>query len=296
MRLERELPVGEVAAERQLVVAAHEREIVADLRSVGREPARSRIVHLEPIARDDEDPRIGLIAVDVRADVVRVERRWSKAEYAGPVVREPQRVHRVGPEDTRVTDDQGVCQRVHAQDVPIAGGVIERQRAVPFTQRDRLVELGGHVPAEDRVVGGPLVVGAPQILVLGAVVQERVGHLAARVCRRWQILDHVDRSPAELRGVDAVVHEPATQVDLPAAVARRRRECREVAGQHLGGRHPRDIVGRLHLDHGGLIRAEEEELVGHNWPAERAAELVAPQPIIHEACRRALSGRTGFGR
>ena len=64
-----------------------------------------------------------------------------------------------------------------------------------------------------------------------------------------------------------------------AAVARRRRERREVAGQHRRRRHVGDVRGRRHARHGALVAAKEKQAVPGDRPADRAAELVAPQPV-----------------
>ena len=73
----------------------------------------------------------------------------------------------------------------------------------------------------------------------------------------------------------------APQGDLPAGVARRRRERREVAREHLGRRHVRNVARRHLTQHGALVAGEKKQLVADDRAADRAAELVAPQAVVH---------------
>jgi hypothetical protein len=82
------------------------------------------------------------------------------------------------------------------------------------------------------------------------------------------------------RRVDLVVHERRAQDDLPPAVAGRRGKRREVAGQHGRSRHLGERIGRRHVQHRALVRAEEEHPVGDNRTAKRAAELVTLEAVI----------------
>ena len=62
---------------------------------------------------------------------------------------------------------------------------------------------------------------------------------------------------------------------MSACVACRRREGREVAGQHRRGRNKSNNVVRILPDHCALIATEEKYFVRDNRPAKRAAELIA---------------------
>ena len=69
------------------------------------------------------------------------------------------------------------------------------------------------------------------------------------------------------------------EVDLPSR-ARRRRDSREVACEHLRRRHVRNVARRHLAQRGALVGAEEKECVAHDRAAQRAAELVAPEAVI----------------
>src|SRR4029450_9737605 len=143
-----------------------------------------------------------------------------------------------------------------------------------------LLEFGGYVSAEDRVLRGPLIVHTSDVLFLVAVIPQRVGDLSARIGRRRQVLHQVPRGGTEQGGIYTVVYESAAQRDLPAAVAGRRCERREVAGEHLGVGHPGNIRGRLPPAPRRLIAPKEKEFVAHERTAERTAELIAIQSIV----------------
>ena len=144
----------------------------------------------------------------------------------------------------------------------------------------RFLVEGGHIPAEHGMIGAQLIVDLRHRLPLVAVIARAVLDLAARIGRARKSLGEVHRGGTEPCGIDPVVHEPAGQVDLPAAVARGRGEGGKVAGHHCSRGNPGDVVGRRDADRGPLVGAEEKELVPDNRPAQRPAELVAPQPII----------------
>ena len=80
--------------------------------------------------------------------------------------------------------------------------------------------------------------------------------------------------------IEPVVHVRRSQRHRAAAVALGRGERGEVAGQHLGGGHPGDVVRRPLTVCGGLVGAEKEQLVPHDRPTQRAAELVALEPVV----------------
>ncbi len=286
VRLEVILPVRGACAERDLMIAVHDREVVAQLRGIGQKPARPLILGFER-ALNAHPHDMRLIAVHVGAEVVGIKGIWREAAHGGAVEREPQRVHRVGTEDARVTDRQRMGERVEPLQPHVARGVEQRQHTIAFPHRARHRRRGRQVAAEDRVVAGALVIDPREILNLVAVLRLRIGDLAARIRRCRQVLDHVQRRPAEQRGIDAVVFEPAPQRNLPAPIAGGRREGGEVAGQHRRRWHPREVGGRLLPHHRSLHGAEEEELVLHDRPADRAAELVALQAVVHAVAVRA---------
>src|SRR5687767_13908744 len=140
--------------------------------------------------------------------------------------------------------------------------------------RWRRADLGSQIPAKEQLVVGHLVVDPGDRHVLVFVSGLFPLDFATRMRGLWQLRDEVQR-----RGTEEVANERGAEVDLPSG-ARRRRDRREVAGEHLGGRHVRNVAGRHLTQDRALVGAEEEELVADNRAAQRAAELIAPQAVV----------------
>jgi hypothetical protein len=275
------------------VITTHERQIVADLRCVGDEAARAGVLGEEP-ALDLNPHDVGLIAVRVDAEVVRVEGDRRQAADGGSIEREPERVDSVGPEYARVANGQRLRQRVETEQAHPGRVVVERQDGVALAHRDRSGGRRRHVASEDRVILRALVVDAPDGLCLVAVVPQRVRNLAARIGRAGKTLQEVERGWTEPCGIDPVVHEPAAQRDLLPTVARGRGERRKVAGEHGRRWHPRNVCRRLLANCRALIGPEEEKPVLYDRTAECAAELIALQPVVDPlAVRPDLRERVG---
>ena len=129
------------------------------------------------------------------------------------------------------------------------------------------------------MIGAQLHVGAADILSFVPIVGHRERDLAARVGGSRQLLDEIQRRGAEPRRVDAIADEAGAEGDLPA-LARGRSERREVARQHRGRGHERDVVGRRLARPRPLIGGEEEHPVPDHRTAERPAVLIALQAIV----------------
>src|SRR5262245_10678800 len=112
------------------------------------------------------------------------------------------------------------------------------------------------------------------------ILRARIRGLAAGVGRRRQPFHDGKRRGTETRWIDAVANERRTEVKLAAAVARWRGERREIAGNHLRRRNELDVVRRKLTPESALIRAEEEQLVVHDWTTKRSSELIALQTIV----------------
>src|SRR4029434_10487550 len=65
--------------------------------------------------------------------------------------------------------------------VRVVRDVIQGQCGVPFPHRNRLVEFGGYVSAEDRVLRGPLIVHTSDLLFLVSVISARGGDTSCRI-------------------------------------------------------------------------------------------------------------------
>src|SRR5688572_11984329 len=94
------------------------------------------------------------------------------------------------------------------------------------------------------MVVAPLEVDSAERLRFVAVIAGGERDLAARVVRARQSPGDIEGRRTEERGIDPVVDEPAAQVDLASAGAGGRRHRGEVAGQHLRGRDPGNLIGR----------------------------------------------------
>ena len=140
-------------------------------------------------------------------------------------------------------------------------------------------DLGSQIPAKDQLVAGHLVVDPGDRLMLVKVFGELILDLATGIRGLGQLRGEVHRRRAEEGRIDAVADEGGAQVDLPPG-ARRRRDRREVAREHLGRRHMRNVARRHLTPDGALVATEKEELVLDDGAAQRAAELVAPEAVI----------------
>src|SRR4029434_7370315 len=98
---------------------------------------------------------------------------------------------------------------------------------------------------------------------------------------------------AEERRIDAVVDVRRTRRHLTATVALRRSDGGEIAREHRGCRHERDVRRRALAKDRALVGGKEKKPIPDNRAAERTAELVALQPIVDaltvraDACKRA---------
>ena len=120
-----------------------------------------------------------------------------------------------------------------------------------------------------------------------AVVPDLVGDLAARVGRLGQLGGDVQPGRAQESRIEPVVHVWRSQRDGAATVALGRGERGEVTRQHLGRGYAGDVRRRPLARRGALVRAEKEQLVSHNRPTQRAAELVALEPVVRPLAVRA---------
>jgi hypothetical protein len=89
--------------------AAHQREIVGQLRGVRHKPARALIRDRES-SPDSHVHEVRVVAVRVGAQIVRVEGIRREAADGRPVEREPERIHRVVAEHTGVANGQRLRQ------------------------------------------------------------------------------------------------------------------------------------------------------------------------------------------
>ena len=272
-------PVPDVAADAELMAAAHEREVVDHV--VGGIQVRRfcRAGRKIEGARHVDRHLTSKVRIHLDAEVGRIEVRRVVPPQRRVVVRHPDRVHDSRPEDHGVAEGQHVRHVVEAGDRTRQRDGFEHVVALALIGR-RLLDEHVHVAAEHRMVGAPLEVDPPDGLALVAVVASLVGDLAAGVGRRRQALGEIERRRAELRWIDAVTDEWRAQYHLCAAVARRRGKHREVAGEHGGRGHPGNLVGRPEAQHRALIAAEEKEPVARHRPADRSSELMAPQPVV----------------
>ena len=138
-------------------------------------------------------------------------------------------------------------------------------------------DLGSQIPAKEQLVAGHLVVDPGDRLMLVKVFGEYVD-LATGIRGLGQLRGEVHRRPAEEAGSMRLPTKGVLRlICLPA---RRRRDHREVAREHLGRRHMRDVARRHLTPDGALVATEKEELVLDDGAAQRAAELVAPEAVI----------------
>ena len=258
--------------------AAHEREIVADLVGIGigEAVAGARVARDEP-ARHIDVHAMRLVAERLDAEIGRLDGGRVVAVDFRAIEADAERVDRVRAEHARIAEHRRRGPVVQ----PDAQLVHGRQQVVD--DRHALLVEGHHVAAEERVVGSPLVVDLGDdlaLVALGPWPASREPMVAARIGRGGEPSGKVDRRRTEERGIDPVVHKRRPQHDLPAVVAGRRGERREVAGEHRRRRHVSHVVVRRLIQVRALIAAEEEQPVAHDRPAERPAELVPRQPVV----------------
>ena len=148
-------------------------------------------------------------------------------------------------------------------------------------QRRRPLDRGEHVAAEHRVVRAELHVDLADVLrfvLRSAAAVGRRGRTGRSVV--GQLLGDLQRGRAERRaGLRRLLTKGARRLTRAGRVALGRRVLREVAGKHRGRRHEGEQIRRRFAQPRALIRAEEEQAVGRNRTAERAAELVAAQAV-----------------
>src|SRR5687768_8281641 len=125
----------------------------------------------------------------------------------------------------------------------------------------REVVLVKHVPAKDQLIGSCLEVDPYDRFMNVPALGGRPLDLATRVRGRGQQRGDSPRGRAYAGRIDAVPDEWGAQVDLPSGVARRRRDRREVAREHLGRRDVRNVARRRLTQDGALIAAKKEQLV-----------------------------------
>src|SRR5262245_16626879 len=103
---------------------------------------------------------------------------------------------------------------------------------------------------------------------------------AAGVIGLGKFVRYIDCSFAEQRRIDLIVHKRCRQCDGTTAIASRRREISEIAGQHLRRRNKRYVVRRSLADRSSLVAAEEEKLVLLDRTANGSTELIALQTVL----------------
>ena len=205
---------------------------------------------------------------------------------------EPQRVDRIGAKHLRIAKRGHLRPLVHVRVI----GAVQRQDVLRVRQPGRTPLEGVVVAAEERVISVQLVVDANDVLLVVVLERHAVPDLAAGIgrCGKEARGCNLDRRRAELRRRNPVVHKRRAQRDRAAAVALGRGERREVARQHRRGGDKGDPVGRRLAKAGALVAAEEKELVAHDRAADRAAELVAVQPVAELLAVR--SDRSEYAR
>ena len=87
----------------------------------------------------------------------------------------------------------------------------------------------------------------------------------------------------------------AESVTCRPALHSGRRGRGEVARQHGGGGHERQVVRRRLDGPRALVGAEEEEPVPHDRPAQRPAELVPVETVVQPLAVRSHRGERGLG-
>ena len=267
------------------MIAPHDGEIVGHLvRVVEEERLRVRAGIEGKSSRDVHRHEAGQIAVHVDPDVPRREERGLIVVHLHFVDGNPHRVDDGRAEHGRFPDRHRVDHVVGARDVGLEHVV--RTALVARLHRD----LGGEVPAEERVLGADLVIEPDQGLVLIAVGLHVEGDLTAWIGGAGEPGHQIQSGAAELRGIDPVVHERGQQRHLTAAVALRRGEGSEIAGQHRRRGHERDVRRGPLADRGALVGPEEEEPVPDDRTADRPAELVSLEAVVHTLAVRPHSG------
>ena len=86
------------------------------------------------------------------------------------------------------------------------------------------------------------------------------------------------------------------RVTLPAVLQAAEAYCVKSPASIAGGRHEREQIGGRLAQPGPLIAAEEEQAVGFQRAAERAAKLVATEAVVRALAGRRVDGVEAVGR
>ncbi len=196
-----------------------------------------------------------------------------RAVNRGAVEREPEVV------DHGVAQHHRVADRDRLREV-VAPAERGREDVGRLAERRREEVRRRHVAAEDRVVLVHLEIDLADGLRFADVPRVGDADAAAWIGGGRQVARNAHGRRAEERRIDPVVHERRAERDVAARVARRRGDLREVAGEHRRRRDEPHVVGRSLVDLRALVGAEEEEAIGDDRAAKRAAELVALQAVV----------------
>ena len=173
------LPVRDVGAHGQLMVAFHQRQVVVDLVRIGVEETDGlRLSHQrEPARHRDAELTRRRVVVQLRSDIVCFEEVGTRAMNRRSVEGHAKRVDHVRARYQRLAGGDRLRQVVEARRC--------RRQDIPRRLECRGLHVGGrHVAAEHRVIGAKLIIDAPDRLPLVAVVRPAVGNVAARDRRR----------------------------------------------------------------------------------------------------------------
>src|SRR5260370_39654444 len=137
-------------------------------------------------------------------------------------------------------------------------------------------------------------VGSRQKLILAAVVRHAEQQFAARVRRRGYILQKRQRLRVKTRSRYDVSGERRVGRWIrqgPRFAARRGLQSAEVASQRRCRRNKNGARRRGGSHPSTLVSTEHKQLVLHDWPTGRRAELV-PLQVVAPGCKK----RTRIGR
>src|SRR5262245_19557929 len=112
-----------------------------------------------------------------------------------------------------------------------------------------------------------LIVQLSHILLSIVVTYPAECKFPTRIVRLRKPSRELDRRGTEQGGIDSIAVERSPQIDRSSGVAGRRGECREIAGQHGGGRDELAHVGWILTDGRTLVAAKEKKLIALDWAA-----------------------------
>src|SRR5262245_6486613 len=95
-----------------------------------------------------------------------------------------------------------------------------------------------------------------------------------RLAGKYFVRDE-DRHLAVLGWINPIVHEWRSEWARRPAIARGRRECRPITGQHCGRYDESLIIRRVLTKRRPLVTPKEKKLILQNRPTDRSAKLVA---------------------